>query len=118
MSTPWLSRPEKPEEMGEKIKLARRFHENITCLFLKKNIPLSFLNHINSYNLNNLYRNCLSIYEISLSKCKVFFFLICSYGKRVHVIVISDPTIYKLKQHSVRHKLLLICIVFKIANRT
>lgn len=36
MSTPWLSRPEKPEEMGEKIKLARRFHENITCLTLKK----------------------------------------------------------------------------------
>lgn len=35
MSTPWLSRPEKPEEMGEKIKLARRFDEKISCSFTK-----------------------------------------------------------------------------------
>lgn len=36
MSTPWLSRPEKPEEMEEKIRLARRFVLLFALLKTKK----------------------------------------------------------------------------------
>lgn len=55
----------------------------IYFVYFLKNIFLFFLNYINSYNLNNLYRNCFLIYEIGLLKCKVVFFYLFVWLKGV-----------------------------------
>ena len=40
MSTPWLSRAERTEEMDEKIKLARRYLHTVYSFIFKGSMPI------------------------------------------------------------------------------